>query len=136
MGVCTTLLIEDLEEKDHPDYSTDEKVITDILIDIFFEKDSIIHTLAKKYNIDLSQFKTWPDDDILGPWQDPVKLMQSASNLHQAFIKEGNNLLEKRMFRGKIKNIDLECVKGSLEDIITYCEFAKERGKRVRFFIY
>ena len=137
MGVCTAIDIEEIEYKEQPKSVTDEKGITMIIVDIISSKDSIIHTLADKYNIDLTPFKSWPtDDEIIGPWQDPVKLWQAAYSLYQAFLKEGNNLIGEKLFFGKMTDSDLEFAKESLKDIIRGCKFAKENAKRVRFFLY
>jgi hypothetical protein len=83
--------------------------------------------------------KMIPEDDAeepVGPWQEPVDLWRAAHGIYRALDKEGYNLLGQEIFFREITPGELDYWKGNLEDDITFCKFAHENKKRVRFIIY
>jgi hypothetical protein len=138
MGVCTGLDIEGTDDFDYSIARTDGKGITDIVLDIKSSEDSLINELARKYNIDVTPFKLVPsnEDDVMGPYQDPKVLLNSAEQLNLAFEKEETNIIGKRIADRKVDIRRLQYYKLSIYDIIKFSQVAVQKNKQIRFMIY
>jgi hypothetical protein len=138
MGLCTGFDLEGSDDFDYSIASTDGKGITDIARDITSSQDSILNTLAKQYKIDVVPLSLVPleKDEVMGPWQDPFVLLNTAQAMYQALEEEGNFLLGKKMGGKKITLRTLQFYKLSLYDIIKFCKVATQKNKKIRFMVY
>jgi hypothetical protein len=128
----------DLEGTDDFDYSiatTDSKVIADIISDIGNGENSIIVEVAQKHGLDITPFTlvSHSEADVMGPWQDPEVLLNTAEQLTGIFEKEESYILGKDIANRRCDIRRLQRYKLSLYDIMKFCRIAQQKNKKVRF---
>jgi hypothetical protein len=131
MGVCIGVDVEGITELEVME--PDGKGLADIIGELTSGEECLTGQLAEKYSIDISPLKLVSDtEDPLGPWQNPANLWRAAHGLYEAFIKEGNSLLGKKLFYREITLVDMKYYLEELKAVIEVCKFAHENKKRVR----
>jgi hypothetical protein len=128
----------DIEGTDDFDYSiatTDGKVIADIISDIGSSESSLINEVATKHGLDLTPFTlvSKTEEDVMGSWQDPGILWETAEKLTKVLEKEESYILGKDIAHRRCDIRRLQAYKLSLYDIMKFCRIAQQKNKKVRF---
>ncbi len=131
----------DLEGTDDFDYSlaqTDGKEIHNIISDLASNPDSVIREVAQKHGINIAPFEMAPktQDEVMGPWQDPGPLLDTAEALNKAFEMEESYIIGKDIAGRRVNIRRIQTYKLCLYDIMKFARAAQQKGKKIRFMQY
>jgi hypothetical protein len=136
MGVGVYVEVEGIDETGI-ELTCDEKLLAEVIGDITESEETLTNQLAKEYGFDIRPLSLIADEDDSpqAAWQDPISVMQAAKGLSQAFDKKGSEIIGKEISYNELTAEDIDIYKLALDDVIKTCQFAKDKGRRVRLFV-